>query len=76
MPIPFIEINDAGISFPANRPEQSTHALDEPVHVAILRDMSIQITGHNFSVSTKLTDDQAFGLASMLIFNLRDKQFK
>lgn len=73
---PFIEINDAGISFLADRPIKPTHPADKPVQVSIHRDLSIKIEGDGFSVATQLSDDQAFGLVSMLIFTLRDKQFK
>lgn len=76
MTYPFIEINDAGISFLANKATPPKHPADKPTQVTLRRDLSLQIEGHGFSCSTALTEDQAFGLASMLLFGLRECQFK
>lgn len=75
MTSPFIEINDVGIAFLAPRPAPLKHPADKPIQVSIHRDLTIKIAGANFSTSTQLTHDEAFGLASMLLFVLREKQF-
>ena len=73
---PFVYITDAGMEFLAKRPPDPLHCppptTNKPVNVAVRHDLSIELHGEHFSVSTQLTADQALSIISMLAYVLRE----
>jgi hypothetical protein len=73
---PFININEHGIAFLTQRPtppKPGQHDYQhKPVQVCVRHDLSIELHGEHFSASAKLTPGEILGLASMLMFLLRD----
>lgn len=74
---PFVSITDEGMAFLAQRPDAhqpGKHDYDKkPVRVAVHRDLSLELHGERFSVSAKLTADDALGIIAMLTYVLRER---
>ena len=74
---PFVSISDDGMAFLAQRPEAhqpGKHDYNKkPVRVAIHRNMTLELHGEHFSVSTKLTADDALGIINMMAYVLKEK---
>ena len=74
---PFVSISDDGMAFLAQHPDAhqpGKHDYDKkPVRVAVHRDLSLELHGERFSVSTKLTADDALGIISVLTYVLREQ---
>ena len=51
-------------------------AQKSPVEIAIHHDLSIELHGDHFSVSRKLTIDEALGLIGMLSYVTREHVYK
>lgn len=71
--IPFINITEAGTALLANPPAHHQPAQGgkrKPVNVSIHHDLTIEMHGDNFSVSAKLTPDEALGLITKLSYVL------
>lgn len=73
---PFVSINDDGMAFLPQRPQAHQPGQydykKKPVRVAIRHDLSIELHGEHFSVSTKLTAGEALGMISMLGYVVRE----
>lgn len=73
---PFVNINARGIAFLSQRPtprKPGQHDYErKPVQVCVHQDMSMELHGEHFSTVAKLTPGEILGLASMLMFLLRD----
>ncbi len=73
---PFVNINEQGIAFLTQRPAPLKPGKPDyqrkPAQVCVHRDLSIELHGDHFSASAKLTPGEILGLASMLLFLLRD----
>lgn len=76
MTFQFISISDKGVSLLNDEPPRLSGAVKKepakPVTVAIHRDMTLELHGKGFSVSTKLSPGDVLGLISMLGYLLRD----
>lgn len=76
---PFININDAGVAFLAAPlkapPPGSSNKTTRPVNVAVHHDLTIELHGAQFSVSTTLSLDQAVALIGMLSYVVREKLY-
>ena len=74
---PFVSITDDGMAFLTQRPEAhqpGKHDYNKkPVRVAVRHDLSLELHGEHFSVSTKLTADDALGIIAMLTYVLREQ---
>ena len=76
MQTPFTTINDNGVTFTGHRPV----ALDpikhdysrRPIKVAVHRDLTLELHGANFTVTTKLSVDDALGLIGILTYAVRE----
>lgn len=73
---PFVNINEQGIAFLAQRPtppKPGQHPYDrKPVQLCVRQDLSIELHGEHFSASVKLSPGEILGLSSMLLYLLRD----
>jgi len=73
----FVSITDAGTDFLAQRPEAyqpGKHDYNtKPVRVAVRHDLSLELHGEHFSVSAKLSADDALGIIGMLTYVLREQ---
>ena len=47
----------------------------KPVRVSVHRDLTIELHSKNFSASAHLTLDEAMGLAMLLLFACRERQY-
>jgi hypothetical protein len=79
MNTPYITIKDSVIEFSEHPAEGSDRGARKyqhrPVQVALHRDLTLEVHGEDFSVSTKLSVDDALGLITILGYAVRERLF-
>jgi hypothetical protein len=75
---PFILINDKFGEVLSSRPDSVPlpEPGDKSVNLKVCRNLSIELHGEMFSVTKRLTVDEAFGVIAMLNYALREILYK